>query len=217
MEVGQSQQKSAWPVEEICAKALRLERNSRLSADSDRGDAGRVAGTYLRVQRICDSIPQHGRHVANRRSCICLAIDSKTLCTAPWRHHRVQRSRRLDGGGAASRQSDVDNRQQSLPNQRVIGLPGDTVACKGSGEPITVNGKPIDESAYLKSGVNPSDSPFSVTVTDGNVFVLGDNRSNSRDSRYHLDDGNNGLVPYDDIQGVALFRFWPFTRIGILN
>ena len=52
---------------------------------------------------------------------------------------------------------------------------------------------------------------------DGNVFVLGDNRSNSRDSRYHLDDGNNGLVPYDDIQGVALFRFWPFTRIGILN
>ena len=82
---------------------------------------------------------------------------------------------------------------------------------------ITVNGKPIDESAYLKSGVNPSDSPFSVTVTDGNVFVLGDNRSNSRDSRYHLDDGNNGLVPYDDIQGVALFRFWPFTRIGILN
>ena len=101
--------------------------------------------------------------------------------------------------------------------KRVIGLPGDTVACKGSGEPITVNGKPIDESAYLKSGVNPSDSPFSVTVTDGNVFVLGDNRSNSRDSRYHLDDGNNGLVPYDDIQGVALFRFWPFTRIGILN
>ena len=101
--------------------------------------------------------------------------------------------------------------------KRIIGLPGDTVACKGSGEPITVNGKPIDESAYLKSGVNPSDSPFSVTVTDGNVFVLGDNRSNSRDSRYHLDDGNNGLVPYDDIQGVALFRFWPFTRIGILN
>ena len=44
--------------------------------------------------------------------------------------------------------------------KRVIGLPGDTVACKGSGEPITVNGKPIDESAYLKSGVNPSDSPF---------------------------------------------------------
>ena len=101
--------------------------------------------------------------------------------------------------------------------KRVIGLPGDTVTCKGSGEPITVNGKPIDESAYLKSGVNPSDSPFSVTVTDGNVFVLGDNRSNSRDSRYHLDDGNNGLVPYDDIQGVALFRFWPFTRIGLLN
>ncbi|KAB7316642.1 signal peptidase I [Bifidobacterium longum] len=101
--------------------------------------------------------------------------------------------------------------------KRVIGLPGDTVACKGSGEPITVNGKPIDESAYLKSGVNPSDSPFSVTVTDGNVFVLRDDRSNSRDSRYHLDDGNNGLVPYDDIQGVALFRFWPFTRIGILN
>ncbi|WP_234920135.1 S26 family signal peptidase, partial [Bifidobacterium longum] len=47
--------------------------------------------------------------------------------------------------------------------------------------------------------------------------ALSDNRSNSRDSRYHLDDDNNGLVPYDDIQGVALFRFWPFTRIGLLN
>ena len=56
-------------------------------------------------------------HVANRRPRICLAIDSETLYTAPWRHHRVQRSRRLDGGGAASHQSDVDNRQQSLPNQ----------------------------------------------------------------------------------------------------
>ena len=92
--------------------------------------------------------------------------------------------------------------------KRVIGLPGDIVQVKDGYTYI---------SAYLKSGVNPSDSPFSVTVTDSNVFVLGDNRSNSRDSRYHLDDGNNGLVPYDDIQGVALFRFWPFTRIGILN
>ena len=62
--------------------------------------------------------------------------------------------------GAASHQSDVDNRQQSLPNQTCHRSARRYRRLQGIREPITVNGKPIDESAYLKSGVNPSDSPF---------------------------------------------------------
>ncbi|MBW3080180.1 signal peptidase I [Bifidobacterium saguinibicoloris] len=101
--------------------------------------------------------------------------------------------------------------------KRLIGLPGDVVACKGAGQPITVNGVAIDESAYLKAGVQPSAFPFSVTVTEGHVFVMGDNRGNSADSRYHQDDGDHGLVPVSDVVGVGLARYWPLNRLGALD
>ena len=101
--------------------------------------------------------------------------------------------------------------------KRLIGLPGDVVECKGAGQPVTINGVAIDESAYLKSGVQPSSFAFKVTVTADHVFVMGDNRSNSADSRYHQDDGQHGLVPVSDIAGVAFFRYWPLGRIGLLD
>lgn len=101
--------------------------------------------------------------------------------------------------------------------KRVIGLPGDTVACAGAGQPITINGAAINESSYLKPGDEPSMFPFSVTVTAGHLFVMGDNRSNSSDSRYHLNDKNGGLVPESDVVGVAFLRYWPFDRIGWLS
>ncbi|RSX55343.1 signal peptidase I [Bifidobacterium samirii] len=101
--------------------------------------------------------------------------------------------------------------------KRLIGMPGDTVSCAGAGEPITVNGVAVDESAYLKPGVDPSAFPFSVTVTEGHVFVMGDNRANSADSRYHQNDGANGLVPIDDVVGVAVARYWPLDRISLLS
>ena len=96
--------------------------------------------------------------------------------------------------------------------KRVIGLPGDTVACEGAGHPITVNGQPINESSYLKPGTDPSDVAFTVRVTAGNIFVMGDNRSNSADSRYHTDDGNNGLVPMSAVTGVAVAVIWPVSQ-----
>lgn len=101
--------------------------------------------------------------------------------------------------------------------KRVIGLPGDTVACAGPGQPVTINGAAINESAYLKPGDEPSDFSFSVTVTAGNLFVMGDNRTNSADSRFHLNDANHGLVPEDDVVGVAFLRYWPASRIGWLS
>lgn len=101
--------------------------------------------------------------------------------------------------------------------KRLIGLPGDVVACKGYGEPVTVNGVAIDESSYLKAGVKPSKFAFKMKVTPGNVFVLGDNRANSADSRYHPDDGNHGLVPLDRIKGVAMLTYMPTSRFGVVH
>lgn len=99
--------------------------------------------------------------------------------------------------------------------KRLIGLPGDVVECEGAGQPVKVNGVAVDESSYLRPGVEPSAFPFRVEVTAGHVFVLGDNRANSADSRYHQDDGDHGLVPVSDVVGVAVARYWPIDRIGL--
>ena len=101
--------------------------------------------------------------------------------------------------------------------KRLIGLPGDVVECDGAGQPIKVNGVAIDESSYLRPGVDPSAFPFRVEVTAGRIFVLGDNRASSADSRWHQDDGEHGLVPISDVVGVGMLRYWPLNRIGILD
>ena len=101
--------------------------------------------------------------------------------------------------------------------KRLIGLPGDVVTCKGAGSPVTINGVAIDETSYIRSGVDPSSFSFSVKVTAGHVFVMGDNRANSADSRYHQNDGDDGLVPMSDVVGVAVATYWPLNRISVLN
>lgn len=96
--------------------------------------------------------------------------------------------------------------------KRIIGLPGDTVACRGPGSPVTINGHAIDEKSYIRPGSNPSDIAFSVKVAPHRLFVMGDNRGNSADSRYHLADSGHGLVPTSDVQGVAKFVYWPLSH-----
>ena len=101
--------------------------------------------------------------------------------------------------------------------KRAIGLPGDHVACCTASGQVTVNGVAIDETPYLRPGEQPSLITFDITVTDGHLFVMGDNRSHSADSRLHSDDGSNGLVPIDDVVGVAKLVYWPFSRIHLLS
>lgn len=101
--------------------------------------------------------------------------------------------------------------------KRVIGLPGDVVASAGDGSPITVNGVAIDESEYLAPGVSPSDIAFEITVPEDSLWVMGDNRQQSADSRWHLGDAGGGSIPIDDVVGVAFVTLWPFDRVGLLR
>lgn len=102
--------------------------------------------------------------------------------------------------------------------KRVIGLPGDRVSCTGLNGKVTVNGVAIDE-PYVRDGVRPCDSyygqyTFSVTVPKDRLWVMGDNRNNSEDSRYHYQasNGHIGFVPLDDVTGTSLAVVWPATR-----
>ena len=99
--------------------------------------------------------------------------------------------------------------------KRVIGLPGDHVVADGQGS-LTVNGVELDET-YLKPGVSASEVPFDVTVPAGYIWVMGDNRSNSADSRMHQDDSQHGFVPIANVVGTAKAVVWPVTRWGGLG
>lgn len=103
--------------------------------------------------------------------------------------------------------------------KRIIGIPGDhVVCCNGLGQ-ITVNDVPVNESAYLKlnPGEPASQEPFDVTVPDGSLWVLGDNRNSSQDARFHQDDPGKGFVPLDNVVGRAFVITWPFDRFGGLD
>lgn len=101
--------------------------------------------------------------------------------------------------------------------KRVIGVGGDHVVADGKGR-LTVNGVVIKES-YVKDGQSSSLTSFDVTVPQGYVWVMGDNRSNSADSRYHRDDAHGGFVPLSNVVGVAkgVFSWRSLSRWGSLR
>ena len=92
--------------------------------------------------------------------------------------------------------------------KRVIGLPGDHVACCTDGK-VTVNGVPLEETSYLYPGDAPSSFSFSVVVPPGHLWVMGDHRSDSGDSRYHTEDPGEGAIPIDEVVGRAFMIIWP--------
>lgn len=97
--------------------------------------------------------------------------------------------------------------------KRIVGMPGDRVACCDAKGRITVNGTSVEE-AYLAPGAKPSEVTFAVTVPAGRIWLMGDNRSDSADSRSHLGDPGGGMVPLDDVIGRALVTYWPLSRLG---
>ncbi|MFJ4979686.1 signal peptidase I [Streptomyces coeruleorubidus] len=100
--------------------------------------------------------------------------------------------------------------------KRVVGVGGDTVECKATG-PLTVNGKALDERSYVYAGNTPCSvddqgGQFKVKVPEGYIWVMGDHRQNSRDSRYNQSDKHNGMVPVKDVVGRAIVIAWPVNR-----
>ena len=107
-----------------------------------------------------------------------------------------------------------DNSEQHLV-KRVIGLPGDHVVCCDAGGQLTVNGAPLDEK-YINSAEIPQVRDFDVVVPAGKVWVMGDNRNHSADSRAHMDT-NGGFVNESDIEGKAAVIAWPLNRMSALD
>lgn len=100
--------------------------------------------------------------------------------------------------------------------KRVIGVGGDHVVCCDRRGRVTVNGTALVE-PYLYPGDAPSQTPFEVHVPAQRVWLLGDHRSRSADSRSHLASPGGGTVAVADIIGPVLFRYWPPSRVGSLT
>jgi signal peptidase I len=101
--------------------------------------------------------------------------------------------------------------------KRVIGLPGDHVACCDGQGRVTVDGTPLSERSYLYPGDAPSLIRFDVMVPAGELWVMGDHRTVSYDSREHRADPGGGAIPESEVIGRAFVVVWPLDRMTILG
>lgn len=100
--------------------------------------------------------------------------------------------------------------------KRTIAIGGDTVECKKGG-PVVVNGKALVEPYVFPGNTACDDAPFGpITVPKGKIWVMGDHRQNSQDSRWHMQDSTRGFVPVDKVVGRAVVVAWPVTRWSTL-
>ncbi len=99
--------------------------------------------------------------------------------------------------------------------KRVIGVAGDHIVCCDKAGLLTVNDKAITE-PYIFAGNKPSEMNFDVTVPKGKIWVMGDHRGASADSRYHQEDVNKGFVPLTRVTGRVVAVIWPFKHVTLV-
>ncbi|MFD7831111.1 signal peptidase I [Kitasatospora sp. NPDC059803] len=100
--------------------------------------------------------------------------------------------------------------------KRVIGVGGDTVECCDAKGRLSVNGTPVDE-PYLAPANPPSRQPFKVQVPQGRLWVMGDHRDVSADSRFHMGNPGQGTIPLSGVVGRAFMNAWPLDRLHQLD
>ena len=100
--------------------------------------------------------------------------------------------------------------------KRVIGVGGDNVTCCDANDKLHANGGSIDE-PYMYNGDKPTETKFNVDVPQGFLWVMGDHRAASADSRYQPDSANSGMVPLSKVVGRATFIVWPIRNVAIIE
>jgi signal peptidase I len=101
--------------------------------------------------------------------------------------------------------------------KRVIGVGGDRVVCCDNKGRVTVNGHPLDEKSYLPKGTAPSQMKFDVKVPQDHLWLMGDNRGFSFDSRGHMGNPGGGFVDQDLVVGKVFALIWPWSRAEIIH
>jgi signal peptidase I len=101
--------------------------------------------------------------------------------------------------------------------KRVIAVGGQTVQCCDAEGRVTVDGKPLDEPYIFENSPIESRAFGPVTVEDGRLWVMGDHRSASADSKVHMGDQYSGTIGVDDVIGKAAMIVWPISRFGMLD
>jgi len=96
--------------------------------------------------------------------------------------------------------------------KRVVGVAGDHIVCCTKAGNLTINDVEVTE-PYIYGGNKPSEMKFDVTVPKGKLWVMGDHRGASADSRYHQEDINKGFVPVSRVTGRVVAVIWPFKNI----
>lgn len=161
-----------------------------------------------------------------------LEIDDKLLVekVSLWGERRVERGDVVvfrDPGGWLGEPPQPGPVQQALslvglyPSgghlvKRVVAVGGDTVTCCDADGRVSVNGTPLDE-PYLPRGARPSSVEFSVEVPQGRLWVMGDNRDNSEDSRFHQEGDADGTVPEAAVVGRVWAVVWPWAHADRLE
>ena len=99
--------------------------------------------------------------------------------------------------------------------KRVIGVAGDHIVCCTKDGNLSINDVEVIE-PYIYAGNKPSEMKFDVTVPAGKIWVMGDHRGASADSRYHQEDVNKGFVPLSKVTGRVVAVIWPFKDISYI-